>query len=625
MRLNDLQKNLYIFFSVIVSILIVTLLWKHINLPLNNTVGAKGLLVSENYNPLNDTLRYAIFISIPLIVFLYSNYIFKNKVINIKKLIQEKEEVIINYYPILIVISFIFAIFIFFEFFSLNFSFSNYVLDQFHDGNYLTPFQNYLSTKNIWISSHVTHGASDIFYPALMSKILGIKSIGAVRVFDIFLILLLKLATIILAYQLTKITNLSKEGKILFFIIFTSILLLMSRYTFLASAYYFSHKDIYIILFLILFTELFLSSNLKNISLLALPLIATLSFLFHVDIGIYINFILFFYFLYLIITKKYNDILLLLLSLFIVWSLTIFVVGLDEIVAFFKNTKSIVSSMDLIHGLKYPEPFFSLKNNQDGARATRGLLLQLTAGILVLNYLIAGSDKKFKTKKIFFVFVFLLSLIMYKNALGRSDASHIRMSNDLPILINSFFILNYLISLIEKINFKNNKIYRKFIIFLSFVFIFSYYITNHNHYNFNNIKNFKNGFVEYINLEDEVYLDEKTKKLIKHYKKIINKENCVENITFDDAMPYLLKKPSCTKYWASWLASSTKTQKDYILELRKVMPKYILYESLGENNKGNRKFDGLGVYERIELVNSFVLSNYQKYIEIEGYIVLQKR
>ena len=90
-------------------------------------------------------------------------------------------------------------------------------------------------------------------------------------------------------------------------------------------------------------------------------------------------------------------------------------------------------------------------------------------------------------------------------------------------------------------------------------------------------------------------------------------------------MPYLLKKPSCTKYWASWLASSTKTQKDYILELRKVMPKYILYESLGENNKGNRKFDGLGVYERIELVNSFVLSNYQKYIEIEGYIVLQKR
>ena len=625
MRLNDLQKNLYIFFSVIVSILIVTLLWKHINLPLNNTVGAKGLLVSENYNPLNDTLRYAIFISIPLIVFLYSNYIFKNKVINIKKLIQEKEEVIINYYPILIVISFIFAIFIFFEFFSLNFSFSNYVLDQFHDGNYLTPFQNYLSSKNIWISSHVTHGASDIFYPALMSKILGIKSVGAVRVFDIFLILLLKLATIILAYQLTKITNLSKEGKILFFIIFTSILLLMSRYTFLASAYYFSHKDIYIILFLILFTELFLSSNLKNISLLALPLIATLSFLFHVDIGIYINFILFFYFLYLIITKKYNDILLLLLSLFIVWSLTIFVVGLDEIVAFFKNTKSIVSSMDLIQGLKYPEPFFSLKNNQDGARATRGLLLQLTAGILVLNYLIAGSDKKFKAKKIFFVFVFLLSLIMYKNALGRSDASHIRMSNDLPILINSFFILNYLISLIEKINFKNNKIYKKFIIFLSFVFIFSYYITNHNHYNFNNIKNFKNGFVEYINLEDEVYLDEKTKKLIKHYKKIINKENCVENITFDDAMPYLLKKPSCTKYWASWLASSTKTQKDYILELRKVMPKYILYESLGENNKGNRKFDGLGVYERIELVNSFVLSNYQKYIEIEGYIVLQKR
>jgi hypothetical protein len=625
MRLNDLQKNLYIFFSVIVSILIVTLLWENINLPLNNTIGAKGLLVSKGYNPTNDTIRYVIFISIPLIVFLYSSYIFKNKFINIKQLIEEREKSISNNYQIYILISFIFSIFIFLEFFSLNFSFSSYVLDQFHDGNYLTPFQNYLSTKKIWISSHVTHGASDIFYPVLMSKILGIQSIGAVRVFDIFLILLLKISTIILSYQLTKITNLSKEGKILFFIIFTSILLSMSRYTFLASAYYFSHKDIYIILFLILFIELFLNSNLKNFSLIVLPVIATISILFHIDIGIYINFILFFYTLYLILAKKYNDILLLFSSFFVVLSFTIIFIGLDEIIAFLNNTKSIVSSMDLMHGLKYPEPFFSLGTNQDGARATRGLLLQLTAGIFVLNYLITNNDKKFNTKKVFFLFIFLLSFVMYKNALGRSDASHIRMSNDLPILINSFFILNYLISLIEKINFKNNKIYKKFFIFLPFVIIFFYYIINQNHYNYNNIKNFKNGFKNYVNLEDGIYLDDKTKNLIKYYKKITLNENCVENISFDDAIPYLLKKPSCTKYWASWLASSTKNQKDYILELKKIMPKYILYESLSLKNKGNRKFDGLGVYERIELVNSFVLSNYQKHSEIEGYIILQKK
>mgnify|MGYP000489386153 CR=1 FL=1 len=71
MKLNNLQKNLYIFFSVIISILIVTLIWEKISLPLNNTIGAKGFLVAEGYNPTNDTARYIFFISFPLIIFLF--------------------------------------------------------------------------------------------------------------------------------------------------------------------------------------------------------------------------------------------------------------------------------------------------------------------------------------------------------------------------------------------------------------------------------------------------------------------------------------------------------------------------------------------------------------------------
>ena len=45
MKLNNLQKNFAIFFSVIISILITTLLWEKITLPLNNTNGAKGFLI----------------------------------------------------------------------------------------------------------------------------------------------------------------------------------------------------------------------------------------------------------------------------------------------------------------------------------------------------------------------------------------------------------------------------------------------------------------------------------------------------------------------------------------------------------------------------------------------------
>ena len=43
-------------------------------------------------------------------------------------------------------------------------------------------------------------------------------------------------------------------------------------------------------------------------------------------------------------------------------------------------------SMDWMHGLNYPEPFFSISNNPDGARATKGLLIQIGAGLFILNY-----------------------------------------------------------------------------------------------------------------------------------------------------------------------------------------------------------------------------------------------
>ena len=618
MKLNNLLKNFYIFFSVIVSILIATLLWEKITLPFNNTMGTKGILVSEGYNSTNDTIRYICFIAFPLIVFFFLNQSLKKKTIKVRELIFEKDEKIINYHPALIILSFIFIVFIFLEFFSVNFIFSDYRLDQSHDGNYLTPAQNYLSTKNVWTSSFLVHGASDLFYPVLMWKILGVESIGAARTLNIFLILFLKLLSVLLSYQFTKISNLNRETKILFFTIFTSILISMSKYAFLEANYYFHHRDIFIILFLIFFIELFIYSKFRPLFTILICFAAIISILLHIDIGIYINFILIFYCLYLLVIKKYKDILLIFFSLIISWAIVIGLVGLDEFKAFIDNTKTTILLLDSFHGIKYPEPFFSLGDNPDGARATRGLLLQLTAGLFILNCLISNKNKIFSSKKILFIFLFLLSFIMYKNALGRSDAPHIRASADLPILINCFFILNYLLIFFEKRVFVKRFLSYKTFYSLSILFLLFYYIFNHNNYRIDNIKNYKKNFTYFINLKDEVFLDQKTIKLIKYYKQISEKDACVENVTFDDAIPYLLKKPSCTKYWASLVANLT-TQKKYIDRLKIIQPKYILYSS------ADIKFDGRGLYQRIELINSYILSNYKKHDELDNYIILKKK
>ena len=44
------------------------------------------------------------------------------------------------------------------------------------------------------------------------------------------------------------------------------------------------------------------------------------------------------------------------------------------------------------------------------------------------------------------------------------------------------------------------------------------------------------SFINLVNLEDEVFLDQKTIKLIKYYKQISEEDHCIENITYDDAL-----------------------------------------------------------------------------------------
>ena len=62
----------------------------------------------------------------------------------------------------------------------------------------------------------------------------------------------------------------------------------------------------------------------------------------------------------------------------------------------------MILSVDLMHGLKYPTPFFSINEIEYGTRATRGLILQITAGLFTLNYLFLNK-KIYQVQKKYFL------------------------------------------------------------------------------------------------------------------------------------------------------------------------------------------------------------------------------
>ena len=315
--------------------------------------------------------------------------------------------------------------------------------------------------------------------------------------------------------------------------------------------------------------------------------------------------------IYFVINKKFKIASHIISFTFLSLTLILLFFGFEELNNFIKNALTIILSMDYLHGTEYPEPFFSIGDNKNGMRATRGLLLQLSAGLFV-TYILFQKKLCQMAENFFFIFLFFLSFIMYKNALGRSDSYHIRMSNDLPILINSFFILNLLILKIEK-NLKSLSITKKKIAIFSLVLCSILFVKD---IDFLKIQNYPNEVQKLLNLPNKHFIDENRYQFIDKYKKISVQDKCFQNFTDDLILLYLVNKPSCTKFVASWLASPEHLQDEYITSLKDSRPNYIVYNSV------YFKVDGIEISERLQKVDKFIQKNYKFFQKINTYDIL---
>ena len=66
------------------------------------------------------------------------------------------------------------------------------------------------------------------------------------------------------------------------------------------------------------------------------------------------------------------------------------------------------------------------------------------------------------------------------------------------------------------------------------------------------------------------------KLLIKKYNNLTITDKCVQIFTYDVAIPYLLKKPSCNKYFFLWNIGNKKNQNLFIESIENRKPNFIL-------------------------------------------------
>jgi len=587
-----IQKKTIFLYSIIVLIIIfVAKIWGFIKLPYNDPL-IIGTYSMNEFNANNDILRYLIFTLLPVLLFLYFNIFFEKK--NIKKIIFELGTVSGNIYKNNFAIKCSLAailLFLILEFLSVNFPL--HTLDFLHEGQVLSSAYKSLLDSSLWSGSYVTVG---IFYETLSSKfiwsIFDFQSIGLSRYPPIFFTLVIKFLFIILLFKITKFIDLNKFYKNIFFLINSYISLSFLDYD-IPSVDIISYREIPIILISILFIDYLQSIKWKNYILILFGFIAVTSMYWSIDRGLVCNLLILSIMFFLILIKRYNDLIVLFLSIIFFYLSSFLILG-EEFNHFISNTISIIKEMSYIHGIIHPEPFSDELNS---SRATKTLISIIIILIISLNLFFKKSRSFSIEFKIFLLFLSIVSYLSYIYALGRSDGPHIKHIFAHQLFFFSIYFSYLFLRLIEnkkKFNFLLK--FKNAIIFTSLIAIlFSLNL------NIKNILDYSDRFNEYIKLPDQKFINKNDANAINKIKPIVEQYDCVQLFSNDAALLYLLKKKNCTKYYFIWSVGSSNNQKKLINDLKNT--KLII-------SKGSLFVYDFAISKKLPIVNSYIDQNF---------------
>jgi hypothetical protein len=617
---------------IVTSIIIVTFLWDKIYLPFNNPQEIIGEYSLQSYNPINEPVRYLLFIFFPLLVaFFCCNFFIKDSlIINIKNQLIQSETVFENdeKNKKRKIIFIIFIIYIFVEFFSISFPYKP--IDLYHEGHSLTAAYNHLINGGYWSSSYFTIGVfHELFATSFAWKLFGLETIGVHRLQLLILSLFFQISLLVLSYQITKKFVFNENRKILSFILLSFLMFSFSNFN-IWETHLLLYRDLPLILFLIFLVEVIDNKNLSSLFAFLLGSLSVISILSGLDRGAYLNIALLLLFFLLIFRGEIKKSTFLLIGFFLGWIIFFSVNFQYEAKFFIENSLSIYQNHGFINGLIHPTPF---SDDPNSWRATKGIVSILICG-LILIYLFVFNDKKFSNQtKIFLTFIFIISLISYIQALSRSDGPHMRESLGFPLMFLSVYVVNNILQIkinyFDQLNVNLKKSFFLFILIIQIFFLFlmskfaigystKAYSSIEPTINIKNIITFKSRVDKFINTTDDYYLDDKLINIVNYYKSIAKNDKCVQIFNYDVAIPYLVKKQSCTKYFFIWEIGSKKNQLKFISELKISKPNFILLGGPQDY------YGGMSASEKLPYAYKYISNNYSKYKQINEWVFYKK-
>lgn len=598
------KNNILLTFLIIIIVYLSSFVWNYINVPFNDHTKIIGKYLTNRHHSLNDPLRYLFFILTPLFGFLSFKILIEKKKINFSYLdLKNLGTFKVNYK--LYILCLLVVFFLLLEFLSVSFSTSAF--DILHDGQKLSAAYKGSLDKSLWSGSYMTIGAIiENLGVRFIWAISGQVSIGAMRFLDLLYVLIFKISIIFLIYEIVKKNFFNKSAKIFYFLSVSLISISFIDYDLnINSDESFLYRDIPVIFFLIIFFNYLNNIHRTYLPLTLLGFLSVATFFWSIDRAIVVNFLLIFVCVYLFINKKYNNIFLIITSLFFFWLISYFYLG-NEFNLFLENTFSIFKNINYVHGIIHPMPFSDMQNS---SRATKTLLLIILSILISFSFLLSEKKKYNAHFKIIIITLSFVGFCSYLYALGRSDGVHIKYTIGFSFLLFSLLILYNLIKFYEK-KLLNKKLKIKLFSFINLILLVIFLFTIK--IDVNNILEYPQRIKQYISLADESFLSEEQNKFVKQINPMIKKYKCLQLFTYDAALPYLLRKPNCSRYYLVFVVGSLKDQNLMITEMKDA--KILIYS--GQTDKW-----GYSPQEKLPLVDRYIDIHFKKKLKISSWEV----
>ena len=599
--------NLKSYFYLIIAIIISWFLWDFIKLPYDETNIVQGTSFNKKINPYDNTAKVLFFLFFPLLTFLFI-FLKKKKIYSINPLKKnfflnqanydsdvsdvnqlEKSHHHLSYVTLLLIVLCIL------EFASLDFSVLLNPIDIYHDGLILLPPINLEYYGNLWSSIHFDYGVGGNLRPLLIWKLLNIETIGSARFLDQSIVFLIKILIILICKKITLILTKNNLTQIIFFLFLSLSSVQLSNYfvslTGTGGSEFPLRLSLFLLFYLTLINNIYSRYTLSSV---VLGSFSSLSFLWYTDIAFYINGILIVYLLILIFSGYLKQIFSIIFGIFFSWIAFISIFGISETSLMFYQIRSNLDFIYYFNFLEFPKPF---SDHYASSRALKSLVLIIINGVICINLCLRKNTLKFKGKLLIFI-TFICSLIIFKSALIRSDAYHLKYT--LGYILLCFFIQVYYLLLVEtnkfsiftkKINLGKKIYINTILIIISVLFIFSKNISTYKIYNNvnenirvvltkndNYFLNFKPKMYNYGRVYNEKNIND-DREFILYYKKLISGDNCIQNFTEYLALGYFIKKPTCTSFYNPQFIQHNNTDKKFLNEFKKNLPNYILFKS----------------------------------------------